>query len=141
MEWDGFDKGVFLVNVLGIVKDPNDGHFLIGRRENDPHIENLTWCFPGGRAGYDEDLETYLKEEIKKKTGFDVKVERIMFARTFPGKEEFLLIYYLCEVIGGEAVAGGKFVELKWVKPEELEEHFTTSLDSRLLMQLKTIEL
>lgn len=141
MDWSGFDKGVFLVNVLGIVKDPKDGHVLIGRRENDPYIENLTWCFPGGRPGYEDDLEDYLKERIKKKTGLDVEVEDIIFARTFPDKKEFLLIYYVCTVIGGEEVAGGNFAELKWVKPEELEEHFTTSIDSRLLTKLRTIEL
>lgn len=141
MDWSGFDKGIFLVNVLGIVKDPKDGHFLIGRRENDPYIENLTWCFPGGRPGYNDDLETYLKEEIKKKTGLTVKVNDILFARMFPGKKEIILIYYMCEVVGGDEVAGDKFVEIKWVKPEELEEYFTTSLDIRLLTKLKTIEL
>ena len=141
MEWGDFDKGIFLVNVLGIVKDPKDGHFLIGRREGDPYIENLTWCFPGGRPLYEGSLEESLRDAIKNKTGLDVEVGDILFARTLPNKKEFLMIYYLCNVVGGEETAGGDFVELKWVKPEEIEEYFTTSLDSRLLTKLKTIEL
>jgi len=140
ISWNEFDKGVFLVNVLGIIFDPKTKKILIGKRENDPYIRELSWCFPGGRPGYSEDLEVYLKKEIKEKTGLDIESLGTIFAKTYPEKREFLSIYYLCEVIGGKEKAGEKFVEIKWINPEELEDYFTTSFHPKLkeyIMDLK----
>jgi len=140
MEWKDFDKGVFLVNCLGIIYNPKTKKVLIGRRENDPYIKELTWCFPGGRPGYKDDLEYYLKEEIKKKTNLDVKVKKIVFAKTYPEKREFLSIYYFCEFIKGKEEAKERFKEVKWVKPTEVNDYFTTSLHSQVLEFLKSLE-
>jgi len=135
-----FGKGVFLVNVLGIIFNPETKKILIGRRENDPYIKELTWCFPGGRPDYNEELEEALKKEIKKKTGLKIESLGAVFAKNYPEKREFLSIYYLCEVVGGKEKAGEGFVEIKWVNPEELEKHFTTSFHPKLkeyIMNLK----
>lgn len=132
MDFSAFDRGVFLVNVVGIVYDTKTKKILIGRRENDPHIKALTWCFPGGRPNYDEDLEDALKREIKSKTGLKVESLGAVFAKTYPEKKEFLTIYYLCEAIGGKAKASDSVKELKWVSPEEVEKHFTTSFHPKL---------
>ncbi len=132
MEWKEFNKGVFLVNVLGIIFNPETKKILIGKREDDPYIKELMWCFPGGRPNYDEDLEEAGKKEIKKKTGLKVENLGVVFAKTYSEKREFLSIYYLCKVIGGEEEAGEKFIELKWVNPEELEDYFTTSFHPKL---------
>ncbi len=140
INWDKFEKGVFLVNTLGIIFDPKTKKILIGRRENDPYVKELGWCFPGGRPEYGEDLEEGLKREIKKKTGYDVESLGAVFVRTYPNKKEFLSIYYLCEIVGGKEKAGEKFKELKWVKPEELEKYFTTPFHPKLkeyIMNLK----
>ena len=139
MNWVKFDKGVFLVNVLGIIYDPKTRQILIGKRENDPYIKELSWTFPGGRPNYKKDLEIYLKHEIKIKTGLNVDVKKIVFAKTYPEKREFLSIYYLCGVIGGKEKAGDNFVEIKWVKPTDVKKYFTTSLHPRLLEYLKTL--
>jgi ADP-ribose pyrophosphatase YjhB (NUDIX family) len=138
MEWKKFDRGVFLVNALGIVYNPKTRKILIGRRESDPYIKELEWCFPGGRPAYKKELEDYLKLEIKKKTGLNVKVKNAIFAKTYPENREFLSIYYYCEAVG-EGKAGEKFVEIKWVKPSDVEKYFTTSLHPKLLDYLKKI--
>jgi len=137
MNWTQFDRGIFLVNVLGIIYNPKTKQILIGKRENDPYIKELTWVFPGGRPAYKEELDYYLKYEIQRKTGIDVKVKTVIFAKTYPEKREFLSIYYLCEPIGGQEKAGEKFIEIKWVKPSEVEKYFTTSLHPALLEYLK----
>lgn len=131
-DWKQEDKGIFLVNLLGIVFNPKTKKILIGRRENDPYAKELGWCFPGGRPEYGEELKDALKREIKKKTGLDIESLGAVFAKTYPEKKEFLSIYYLCEVIGGKEKAGEKFIEIKWVEPEELEKYFTTSFHSEL---------
>lgn len=113
--------------LLGVIFDPAKRKILIGRRENDPYIKELTWVFPGGSLNYEEDLDAALKKKIKEKTGLDVKNLGAVFAKTYPEKKEFLSIYFLCEAVGGEEKAADDLVELKWVKPEEVENYFTTS--------------
>lgn len=139
MEWSQFDRGVFLVNVLGVVYNPKTKKILIGRRENDPLVPELKWSFPGGRPGYEKDLEEYLKIEIKKKTGLDIEVKEIILARVPPENKEFLLLYYRCDVAGGKERAGDKFVELKWIKPSEIRKYSTTTMDEKLLDYLKSL--
>jgi len=117
----------FMVVLLGIIFDPKQKKILIGRRENDPYISKLSWVFPGGRAIPEEELEDSLKRKIKEETGLDVENLGAVFAKTYPEKREFLSIYYLCEAKNGEEKPGGDIKELKWVVPEELEKHFTTS--------------
>ena len=140
MEWKDFDKGVFLVNVLGIIYNPKTKKILIGRREDDPYIKELTWFFPGGRPGYKDDLEYYLKEEIKKKTNVDIKIKKVIFVKTYPEKREFLSIYYLCEFIEGKEEAKEDLKEVKWVKPTEVKDYFTTSLHPKILEFLASLE-
>lgn len=140
LNWSQFGKGVFLVNVLGIVYNPETRKILIGKRENDPYIKELSWTFPGGRPAYDNDLEYYLKQEIKIKTGIEVEVEKIIFTKTYPENRQFLSIYYLCTPIGGTEKAGEKFVEIKWIRPTEVKNYFTTSLHPVLFEYLKTLE-
>lgn len=129
-----------MLNVLGIVYNPETKQILIGKRENDPYIKELSWCFPGGRPAYDNDIEFYLKHEIKIKTGLEVDVKKTVFAKTYPEKREFLSIYCHCEPVGGEEKYGEKFVELKWIKPSDAQKYFTTSLHPKLSDYLKTLD-
>ncbi len=124
---DGFE-----VILLGVVFDPKKRRILIGRRENDPYIPKLTWCFPGGKVSQGDNLEKTLKEKIKEKTGLKVESLGAIFAKIYPEKKNLLAIYYLCEVIGGKEKAADDLVELKWVSPEDLEKHFTTSFHPHL---------
>ena len=132
------DKGVFSVLVLGIVYDPKERKVLIGRRENDPDVPGLSWAFPGGRPEYNEELDNSVKREIKEETGLEVENLGPVYAKTYPEKRDFLVIYYLCENSSLNSASeerltpGDNFKELKWVEPEELERYFTTSFHPRL---------
>jgi ADP-ribose pyrophosphatase YjhB (NUDIX family) len=133
-------KGIFLVNIVGIIFDPLKRKILIGKRINDPYIPNLKWSFPGGSPLINEDLEKTVERTVKLKTSLSVKSLGNIFARVPEENNRLLLLYYLCEVISGKEKPGNDFVELKWVSPTELEKHFTTSLDPRLkeyIMNLK----
>ena len=122
----------FKVVLLGIIFDPKTKKILVGRRENTPNISELTWGFPGGRLSHGAGLDKTLKKHIKEKTGYDIKNLGGIFSKRYPEKKDFVSIYFLCQVFEGEEKAGGDFVELKWVGPEELEEYFTTSFHPRL---------
>lgn len=122
----------FVVLLQGIVYNPETKKILIGKRENDPNLPKLTWCFPGGKLSYEKDLEKTLKKKIKEKTGVDVESLGTIFAKTYPEKQEFLSIYYLCEVVCGEEKPADDLIELKWVAPEELEDYFAISFHPKL---------
>jgi ADP-ribose pyrophosphatase YjhB (NUDIX family) len=138
MDWTQFDKGVYLVTTLAIIH--KDGKVLIGKRINDPHVKELTWVFPGGRPDYGKDLEESLREAVREKTGLEVNVGKLVFARTFKEKNTILLLYYYAEPIGGEEKTSETVVELKWVKPTEVTEYFTTSVDTKVMEFLENLE-
>ena len=129
----------FQVIILGIIFDPKTRTILIGKRENDPYIPKLLWVFPGGRLTNDGEINKTLKEKIKTQTGLIVKNLGAIFSKTYEEKRGLLAVYFLCEAVGGEAKAGNDFKELKWVKPIELEKHFTTSFHPRLKEYLMSI--
>lgn len=142
MDWTIFKKGVFLVNLLGIIYDPIAKKILIGRRVDDPHLKDLSWVFPGGRPDYKQDMDVNLRLDIKENTGLDIDIKKIVFAKTYPEKREFLSIYYHCELTapGQNEVTEGNLKELKWIKPTEVEKYFTTSIHPKILECLKTLE-
>ena len=122
----GMDK--FNIILLAIIFDPAKRKILIARRGNeDEDIKNLMWQFPEGRLRYGNDVDEILEGKIKKKTGLDIKNLGAVSSKIYPEKEDLLAIYFLCEVISGKEKPADDFVELKWVKPEELENYFTTS--------------
>jgi mutator protein MutT len=127
-----YPRGVFRVVVLGIVFDPKEKKILIGKRKQDSYVPNLTWAFPGGSPEYGETLEQTLLREIKEEANIEVANLGTIFARIPEEREELLLVYYLCEKTGGEEKPGDDFTEFKWVSPEELETHFTTSFHPSL---------
>ena len=130
------DKTQFEVIILGIIFDPKTKKILIGRRENDPEIPKLTWCFPGGRASHEEDIDKTLKKNIKNKTGYIVKNLGAIFAKTYPEKQNLLAVYFLTEIFEGKEKLGEDLKELKWVSPKELEKYFTTSFHKKLKQYL-----
>ncbi len=111
--------------VLGIIFDPKKRKILIGRRENDPYVQELIWTPPGGSTIPGENLENSLKIKIKEQTGFDIENLGNIFAMIPEEKKDFVLLLYLCEVISGKEKVGGNLKEIKWVSPEELDNYFT----------------
>lgn len=130
MEKDTLPK--FEVIVSGIVFNPRKKKILIGRRENDPYIKELTWCFPGGRLQIGEDVDQALKRNMKLKTGYSVKNLGSIFSKTHPEKKDLVSIYFLTEVFEGKEQPGGDIIELKWISPKEIEKYFTTSFHRKL---------
>jgi ADP-ribose pyrophosphatase YjhB (NUDIX family) len=136
-----FNKGVFLVNVLVVLYNPKTKMILIGRREKDPYVKKLSWCFPGGRPSYKEDLEYYLKTEVKKKTNLNINIKKLIFAKTYPENRKFLSLYYIAEAKNiGKEKAGEKFVEIKWIKSLEVKKYFTTSIHPEIIKILKMLK-
>ncbi len=126
------EQGKFNIIILGIIFDPKTKKILIGKRENDPHIPELSWCFPGGELLIGEEIDTALKKKIKQKTGYDIKNLGAFFSKTYPEKLNLLAVYFLTQVFKGKEKPGEDIIELKWVNPKELEKYFTTSFHKKL---------
>ncbi len=133
-------KNAFTAIALGIIYDPKTRKILIGRREKDPYIKELSWCFPGGQLELGESPEECVKREIVEKTGLDADAKKIVFARTSPAKKEFVLLYYYCEATGGREKAADSLAELKWIRPTEVKKYFTPPVHPKVMEFLKSLE-
>lgn len=134
-------KAPFHVILLGIIFDPEKRKILIAKRGGeDEDIKNLTWQFPEGRLRHGDDVDEILKTKLKEKTGYDVKNLGAIFSKVYSEKEDLLGIYFLCEAVSGEAKPSNDFVELKWVSPDELEDHFKTSFHPNLKEYLDNLK-
>lgn len=126
------EKENFLVIVLAIIFDSEKRKILIGRRENDPYVKELSWVFPGDFLIPEHTEEETIKGIVKEETGLEVENLGTVFSRIIPERKDFFLVYNLCELVGGKEKAGGDIKELKWVSPDELQSYFTTSFDPKL---------
>ncbi len=126
------DRQKYEVVVLGIVFNPQKKKILIGRREDDPYIKGLEWCFPGGRLEMGDDVDQSLKKKMKLKTGITIKNLGAIFSRTYPEKRDLVSIYFLTEAFEGKEQPGDDIVELKWISPKEVEKYFKIPLHRKL---------
>jgi len=80
------------------------------------------WSLPGGLVEPGERLEAAIERELLEETGLRVKCirqfeifERIM--RDSRGRPEYhyVLVDYLCKVVGGELLAGDDVAVVRWI--------------------------
>ena len=129
---DKSSRGLFKVNTLGVIFDPRTRKILIGKKEKDPNLSKRSWCFPSGRPKSNADLERNIERSVKSKTGLKVKSLGSVFSKIFDQNKDVLLIYYLCEAVGGKEKPGNGFKDLKWVYSHELIKRFANRFDKRL---------
>lgn len=130
----------FKVILLGVIFDPSKKQILLGKREKDPFIKELSWCFPGGKLIPGEDPDQKLKKRIKDKTGYSVENLGAIFSKTYPEKKDIISIYFLCQIKSGKEKPADDLKELKWVAPKEVEKHFTTSFHPSLKEYIMNLE-
>lgn len=88
------------------------------------------WSLPGGVLETGESLTDGIRREVREETGLEVKPLEIatVFERIIPDSEgrteyHYVLIDYVCRVVGGTAEAATDVSALAWVKEEELERY------------------
>jgi 8-oxo-dGTP diphosphatase len=119
-----------VVGVGGVVIE--DGRALLIRRGCEPLLGE--WSIPGGALELGETLEQGVARELLEETGLEVRVTELIevFDRIYgenaagEGAEErgprfhYVIVDYLCERIGGTAVAGSDVTEVTFAREEEL---------------------
>lgn len=127
---------------LGIVLNPKREVLVIKRKkaERGKAEAILSWAFPGGKQRYNELRKECVEREVLTETGYKIEAEREISLRIHP---EFpvTVVYHLCQLKESKAVSGTKepweVEEIKWVKPEEIRNLFTSNLDPKVAEELK----
>lgn len=98
---------------------------LLVRRATEPLKGE--WSVPGGALELGEKLLDGVRREVLEETGLQVEPGPVLevFDSIFNDQQgraqyHYVLIDYLCRVIGGEACAGSDVSEVRWVREDEL---------------------
>ena len=123
-----------LIVVLGIVLNKK-GEVLIIKRKK-PEMtrsgKEFLWAFPGGRQEKNETREDRVIAEVLAETGYKVRPLRQIHLRVHPDTLT-MIVYFLCELEKDEPVQEieekDEIEEIRWVRPDELKNYFTTDID------------
>lgn len=112
--------------------------------------------FPGGGIKLGETIDEALVREVKEETGLDIKKNKIVACENsffkYQQKEKYvqsILIYYLCEIVGGEisldflAESEKDYVGLpEWIDLADIEKiKFYNSIDSVEVIKMSGVNL
>lgn len=103
------------------------GKVLIGQKEEGDKPHSGEWHFLGGHIEEsDEQIEEAVRREVKEETDLDVEVHQIVDAMMFSwnkdGELDALQVLYHCEASSDDAKPKDDLQDVRWVKPEDLEE-------------------
>ena len=130
----------------------DQGRALLIRRGREPLLGE--WSIPGGTLELGETLEEGVARELLEETGLKVRVLELIevfdriYVESTAGAEEpkkgprfhFVIVDYLCERIGGEAVAASDVTDVAFAREEELETYHLTETALRILHKAFAME-
>ena len=120
--------------VLGIVLNKKGEVMIVKKKRRETTLtgKELNWVFPGGKQEEGETREERVVEEVLVETGYKVKPIQQIHLRVHPDVLK-MIAYFLCELEKEEPIQEiqekDEIEEVRWVKPEELKNYFTTDID------------
>lgn len=128
-----------LIGVGGVLL--RDGKILLAKRKNEPG--KGLWSIPGGLVEPNETLGDAVKREIEEETGLNVEpLKPVHVAEVIDRDDEgrikyhYLIVDYLCRVIGGALRPGDDAKEVRWIPLDKAKELPLTATTRKLLEEL-----
>jgi ADP-ribose pyrophosphatase YjhB (NUDIX family) len=116
-----------IVGVGAVIVD--QGRVLLVKRGSPPLLGE--WSLPGGVVELGETLRAAAEREALEETGLIVRAGEVLevLDRIIPGEGaavpqyHYVLIDFLCTVLGGEMRTGGDAADARWASESELEKY------------------
>lgn len=134
---------------LGIVVNNNGEVLMIKRKvpEEGRGDKVLIWVFPGGRQEFDtesnqpkETRSECVHREVLLETGYDVASVSEINLKFHPDIPGVAIVYHKCKLNTPEPISlpqeSDEVEEVKWVKPSEIRNLITTTLDEKVAKEL-----
>ncbi len=132
---------------LGIVTN-NLGEVLVIRRVKEEQGKDgkiLKWAFPGGKQKFGESRNDCVIREVLDETGYNIssvkEIGPVMHPEIVKDGKPIFVVYHFCQLNNPSPAKNPsqpwEITEVKWVKPEELKNLFTTSLNPSVAQELK----
>ena len=91
------------------------------------------WSLPGGLVETGEKLDGAVRREVLEETGLRIQpvsvfelFERIMYDASGRPEYHYVLVDYLCRVVGGDLCAGDDVSRVEWVRRAKLGDYRLT---------------
>ncbi|SRR6266568_2414899 len=116
-----------IVGVGAVIVDAEGGRALIVRRASEPRKGE--WSIPGGVLEVGEKLREGVVREALEETGLRVEAGEVLqvfdsIIADSAGRTQyhFVLIDFICKMVGGELRAGSDVSEVRWISAAELDD-------------------
>jgi ADP-ribose pyrophosphatase YjhB (NUDIX family) len=83
--------------------------------------KSLPWGIPAGGLEHGEEPEEGIKRELKEETGFEVQVERLLYAESAKEFHHISLVY-MCKILGGSFIPNIEVSRVQFYPLDQLPE-------------------